>query len=265
MTTAKPDDAFRAASSYEDYMGRWSRQLAPRFLDWLGAPAGADWLEVGCGTGALSAAILEKAAPRSLLAIDPSAAFVAHAGGTLGSAKARFEVGDGQAPPAADASLDVVASALVLNFIPDPAAALRAWRRVLRPGGLIGFYVWDYPGGGMGFIAAFWEAAAALDPAAAAIEQGTRFAFCAPEGLKALCATAGLPEPRVEALEITTRFPDFDAFWQPFTLGAGPAGGYLAQQTPGRQAAIRDHLAKRLGDGPVALPARAWAARLPLP
>ncbi len=266
MTGRATDDAFSAAAAYEGYMGRWSRQLAPRFLDWLRPPADADWLEVGCGTGALSAAILAQAAPRSLLAIDPAAGFVAQARAQLGGPRARFEVADGAALPATDASRDVVASGLVLNFIPDRLAALAEIRRVLRPGGLFGFYVWDYPGGGMGFIAAFWAAATLLDPAAAAVEQGARFAFCTPVGLTALCRDAGLPAPTVEPLEMTTRFADFEAFWQPFTLGAGPAGGYLAKQPPERQSAIRDKLAERFaGSSPIELPARAWAARLRLP
>lgn len=264
MTNPAPDDAFRAAAGYEGYMGRWSRQLAPRFLDWLRPPPDADWLEIGCGTGALSAAILEHGRPRSLLAIDPSEAFVAHVRSALPDPRARFEVADAAALPAADASADVVALGLVLNFIPDRLRALAECRRVLRPGGRLGLYVWDYPGGGMGFIAAFWAAAVALDPAAAAVEQGARFAFCTPEGLASLCREAGLPTPRVAALEMTTRFPDFAAFWQPFTLGAGPAGGYLAKQPPDRQEAIRDGLAKRLGGGPIALPARAWALEVRL-
>ncbi|MGK9168774.1 class I SAM-dependent methyltransferase [Inquilinus limosus] len=257
---AAGSDAWRAGQSYEQYMGRWSRRIAARFIAWLAPPRDADWLEIGCGTGALTATILADAAPRSVLAIDPSADFVAHARSTIDDTRVRFEVADARSLPAAEASVDVVASALVLNFIPDRPAALAEMRRVLRPDGLLAFYVWDYPGGGMGFIDAFWKAVAELGLQSGAPDEGQRFPFCTRDGLTALCREAGFRSVAVEPIEIETVFPDFEAFWQPFTLGAGPAPSYCVGLPEERRAALKAQLAGMLGTGsPIRLGARAWA------
>lgn len=162
MTEPATFDAWSAGASYEHYMGRWSRRVAADFVDWLEAPKDADWLEIGCGTGALTAAVLSRGAPRSILATDQSADFVGHARRTTDDPRVRFEAAGAGSLPASDASVDIVTSGLVLNFVPDRVAALREMQRVLKPGGLLSFYVWDYPGGGIGFISAFWQAAAAL-------------------------------------------------------------------------------------------------------
>lgn len=257
MTDDARHDAWTAGDSYEAYMGRWSRLLAARFLDRLGV-AGADWVEVGCGTGALTAAILAAAAPRTLLAVEPSADFLARARAAIDDPRVRFEPGRAEALPAGDASADVAASGLVLNFVPDRTAALREMRRILRPGGRLAFYVWDYPGGGLAFVDAFWKAAAELDPAAAPLDEALRFAACTREGLAADCAAAGLAA-EIEPLTIPTRFPDFEDYWRPFTLGAGPAPGYCGSLPAEHRAALRQRLEARLGTGPIALEARAWA------
>jgi SAM-dependent methyltransferase len=263
MNDAAEFDAWSAARNYEQYMGRWSRQLAQKFVAWLAPPRDAQWLEIGCGTGALTAAILAQGAPQSIVAIDPSADFVAYARAAIDDARARFELGDAQNLPASAASIDVVTSGLVLNFIPDKLAALAEMQRVLRPGGLLAFYVWDYPGGGVGFIDAFWKAAADIDPRAAALDEAKRFPFCSRDGLAALCREAGLDSPIVEPLEIETRFPDFEAFWQPFTLGAGPAPGYCVSLPDDQRETLRTRLAEVLGEGPIVLTARAWAVKAP--
>lgn len=253
-------DAWSVGRNYEQYMGRWSRQLAGRFLDWLEPPRAADWLDIGCGTGALTGAILEQAAPRSILALDPSADFVAYARAAISDDRADFMVGDAAALPAT-ASVDVAAAALVLNFIPDRVAALREMRRVLKPDGVLSFYVWDYPSGGMGMIDAFWKAAAELDPRAAALDEALRFPFCTRDGLAALCRDAGLAAPVIETIETETEFADFEAFWHPFTLGAGPAPGYCMNLPVEAREALRQRLAERLGSGPIRLGARAWAVK----
>jgi SAM-dependent methyltransferase len=176
--------------------------------------------------------------------------------------RVRFEVAGAQALPVGDASVDVAASALVLNFVPDRQAALAEIRRALKPEGLLAFYVWDYPNGGIGFIDAFWKAAARIDPKAAALDEATRFPFCTAEGLAEMCRTAGFQSVIVEPLEVETVFPDFEAFWLPFTLGAGPAPGYCASLTEEGRTALKVALAEALGpDRPIRLPARAWAVR----
>jgi SAM-dependent methyltransferase len=242
-------------------MGRWSRQVAQRYLDWLAAPKDAAWLDLGCGTGALTQAILARCAPRSVVAIDPSEGFIAHARAATHDSRARFEVGDAQKLSLPDASVDVVASALALNFVPDKPAALRELARVVRPGGLRSFYVWDYPGGGIGFIRTFWNAAVTLDPKAAELGEGTRFPYCTPEGLSALCAEAGWPPVTIVPIEIETRFPTFEDYWQPFTLGTGPAPGYCVSLEDDHRARLKSLLLQQLGAGQITFTARAWAVK----
>lgn len=254
-------DAWTAGQSYEAYMGRWSRQVAAAFLARLDAPAGADWVELGCGTGALTAAVLAAGAPRSLVAVDPSEDFLAAARAAVPDPRVRFERGQAGALPVADATIDVAVSGLVLNFVPDRPAALADLLRALRPGGRLAFYVWDYAGGGLEFVDRFWKAAAELDPAAAALDEARRFPFTTRHAIAAECAAAGFEDVGVEPVEIATVFADFADFWTPFTLGAGPAPGYCASLAPERRAALRERLEGRLGSGPIAMRARAWAAR----
>ena len=265
--TTSRHDAWSAGEHYERYMGRWSRQVATRYLDWLDAPNDAAWLDVGCGTGALTQSILARCSPRSIVAIDPSANFVAHARAAISDeqVRMRFEVADAQKIPLEDASVEVAASALVINFVPDKVQALREMKRVTKPGGLISFYVWDYPGGGMGFMNAFWNAAIALDSKAAELGERGRFPFCTPEGLTALCAEAGLPPVTVAPIEIETRFGSFEDYWQPFTLGAGPAPGYCVSLPEDKRAALKQRLMADVGGaGPVSFQARAWAVKTQL-
>ena len=262
MESSAKFDAWSAGQNYEQYMGRWSRRIAAKFVEWLGPPRDAAWLEIGCGTGALTAAILADGAPRSLLSVDSSADFITHARSAMDDARVKFEVADALKLPADDASIDVVTSALVFNFFADRPAALAEMQRVLKPDGLLTFYVWDYPGAGIGFITAFWKAAVKLDPQAAALMEGKRFPFCTRDGLAAICRDAGLRSVTVEPIETDITFPDFDAFWQPFTLGAGPAPGYYAGLPEERQAALKAHLAEDLGtDGPIRFAARAWGVK----
>ena len=159
MNESSRHDAWSAGDSYDAYMGRWSRQIATKFLDWLDKEKALDWLEVGCGTGALSESILSKCEPGSFLGIEQSEGFVAAARENIVDDRAEFQVGDAQDLALPEQSRDSVVSALVLNFIPDKEKALKEMIRVSRPGGTVAFYVWDYPGGGVEFMSAFWQAA----------------------------------------------------------------------------------------------------------
>ena len=264
MAESARHDAWQAGDSYDSYMGRWSRKVAPLFIDFVDPPGGLDWLEVGCGTGALSAQILARGEPKSLVAIDPSAGFVAKARGTLTDPRASFEVGDAQNLPFADASRDIAVSGLVLNFVPDREKALAEMKGVLRPGGTLAFYVWDYPGGGIEFMRAFWRAATALDPKAADLTEDKRFPFCTREGLNALVEKAGLRPVADTALEVPTVFRNFEDYWTPFTLGAGPAPGYCVSLDPAARQKLRDKLEADLPRGPdaeIPFKARAWALK----
>jgi len=256
--------AWQAADSYESYMGRWSRRIAPRFLDWLDAPSGLDWLEIGCGTGALSAAILARCAPKSLICIDPSEGFVSRARENVSDAHVAFQVCDAQDLTMASDSKDVVVSALALNFIPDKEKALAEMRRVARAGATLGFYVWDYPGGGIEFMRAFWRAATALDSKALDLTEDRRFPFCTSDGLTDLAKRAGFAPVGCRSIEIPTVFKDFEDYWHPFTLGAGPAPGHCASLDLEARQILKEKLHASLPcreDGSIPLKARAWAVK----
>jgi SAM-dependent methyltransferase len=264
MSDASRHDAWQAGDNYDAYMGRWSRLIAPSFLDWLAPPGERDWLEVGCGTGVLSAAILARCQPRSLVALDLSEGFVKAARAKVPDHRAEFRVGNAQALPVESESRDIIVSALVLNFVPDRATGLAEMRRVARPGGRIGFYVWDYPGGGIEFMGAFWTAAAGLDPAAQGLTEDRRFPFASREGLTGLAMAAGLSDVESTPIEVETRFKDFDDYWRPFTLGAGPAPGYCVSLEPGARERLRqalDRTLPRRADGSIGFNARAWAVK----
>ena len=264
MSEAARHDAWQAGDAYEVYMGRWSRRIAPLFLDLLGLPREFDWLEVGCGTGALSAAIMSRCDPKSLVAIDPSEGFLAKARANVPDQRADFRKGDAQALDVETASRDAAVSALTLNFVPDRAKALAEMKRVTRPGGTVAFYVWDYPSGGLEFLRAFWTHAAALDPKGVELAEARRFPFCTPDGLTALAREAGLTGVVCSALDTPTIFPDFDDYWRPFTQGAGPAPGYVASLSEDASKRLRDRLEANLPrevDGSIGMKARAWAVR----
>jgi SAM-dependent methyltransferase len=256
-------DTWADGDLYEPYVGRWSRLVARAFLDWLAVPPDRDWLDVGCGTGALSATILERAKPRSLRAVDRSPGFVEHAQARLGSERAHVEIGDAQALPLAAASVDAAVSGLVLNFVPQPARAVAEMRRVVRTGGLIAAYVWDYAER-MELMRYFWDAAVALDPAARPLDEGPRFPLCRPEPLAQLFADAGLQRVEARAVEVPTLFRDFDDYWKPFLGGQGPAPGYALALDEARRDALRERIRSTLPigqDGSIHLTARAWAVR----
>jgi SAM-dependent methyltransferase len=249
------------ANVYESYIGRWSRLVAPEFVDWLAIPPGRRWLDVGAGTGALSATILERAAPASVHGVEPSAPFVAHARNAVPAAA--FTLGDAEELPFEDARFDVVVSGLVLNFVPGPAAGLAEMVRVLRPGGTVAAYVWDYAGA-MEMIRIFWDSAAALDPAAQVAAEGQRFPLCEPSALESLFSGAGLGGIAATAIDVPTRFRDFDDYWLPFLGGNGPAPAYAAALPDEHQARLRERLRSVLPaapDGSISLVARAWAIR----
>jgi SAM-dependent methyltransferase len=264
MTQTSRHDAWQAGDSYDQYMGRWSRQIAPAFLDWLDVPDGVDWLEIGCGTGALSASILARCNPKSLISIDPSEGFVTKARTDVSDGRAEFQVGDAQALTVETASRDVIVSALVLNFVPDKEKALAEMKRVARSGATVGFYVWDYPGGGVEFLYAFWKAAIALDPNALDLTEDRRFPFCTPDGLIDLAKGAGLESIDCTRIEVPTVFKDFQDYWDPFTLGAGPAPGYCMSLNPQARQRLKEKLhdsLPRCKDGSIPLKTRAWAVR----
>ncbi len=261
MTDAARHDVWAQGAGYERYIGRWSRPVAAEFLDWLGIAPGKAWLDVGCGTGALSQRIVEVAAPARVTGVDPSDGFVAHAAAHV--AGAQFRTGDAQALPVGDGEFDAVVSGLVLNFVPDQPKAIAEMRRAARPGGTVAAYVWDYAGE-MQLIRRFWDAAGALDPGARALDEARRFPDCRPEALRTLFDGAGLRDVETKAIDAPTVFADFDDYWSPFLAGQGPAPGYCMKLPEDLRDALRDRLRAslpRARDGTIPLIARAWAVR----
>jgi len=257
----KPQQVWASGDAYEPYVGRWSRLVARDFVAWLAMPPGGRWLDVGCGTGALTEIILQHARPRSVKGVDQSAAFVEHARAQISGRSASFDVGDAHALPVDSARYDAVVSGLVLNFVPQPAVAIEEMLRAAKPRGLVGAYVWDYAGK-MELMRYFWDAAAALDPAACELDEGRRFPLCQPDRLDELFAQPGLRDVQVRAIDVPTRFENFADYWTPFLGGQGPAPGYAMALSEERRAVLRDRIRAALpiaSDGSIDLIARAWA------
>lgn len=258
-----PEFSWSGAQAYERYVGRWSRPVAKLFVPWLDLPPDLDWLDVGCGTGALTTVILAAARPHRVRAYDLSPHHIAAAREQVRDPRVEFAEADARRLPERSGGFDVAVSALLLNFIPEPAEAVAEMRRVLRPGGTVAGYVWDYAEG-MQLIRIFWDAAVDLDPEAAELNEGRRFGLCRPEPLRRLFESAGLRAVEVLALEVPTCFASFDDYWQPFLGGQGPAPGYVASLGEEHRSELRALLEKRLTrapDGSIPLVARAWAVR----
>jgi SAM-dependent methyltransferase len=255
-------DRWEGAGDYESYVGRWSRLVAPAFVAWLDAPGGRAWLDAGCGTGALTAAIAASAEPASVVGIDQSPSFAGAAGEMLGDRRLTFLVGDAAALPLTGARIDMAVSGLLLNFLPDPVAAVREWVRVTRPGGAVAAYVWDYAEG-MEPIRAFWDAALHLDPGAREADEAVRFPLCDSVRLHDLFAAAGLGAVATHTIEVTSTYAGFDEYWAPFLTGVGPAPGYCAALPPDQREALRILLLAQLAPsgGPIVMRARAFAVR----
>lgn len=254
----KVGEAWGSGDCYEPYVGRWSRLVAAKFLDWLAVGPGLRWLDVGCGTGALTAAILDHSEPSAVVAVDPSVGYIGWATAHVTDPRAHFRVADAtHLPPG---PFDVAVSGLVLNFVPDPGRAL-ACMRAAAAGGLVAAYVWDYAGR-MELIRQFWDAAVAMDPTAAFHDEGVRFPLCQPERLEELWHATGLAEVETRGIEVDTVLADFEDYWSSFLGGQGPAPGYAMSLNEERRAALRERIRARLpteADGSIHLIARGWA------
>ena len=260
MATNEQVYRFIDGDAYERYMGRWSRAACPEFLAWLGAPKGRSWLDVGCGTGALTAAILASEAPASIDAVDPAPAQVETARAQLASPLARFGVADACALPFDDAHFDIVASALVVNFIPDRPKALAEMHRVTRPGGLVAGFVWDFaaersPSGPV--RRALAEAGAVVPSIPGVIDSPLdRFAR--------LFADAGFTDIEMRVIDVVQRFPSAEEFWTAQTTGFAPPAGIVKKTAPeivARAKALAIASVQAAGDGSVSYASRANAVK----
>ncbi|MCB8819184.1 class I SAM-dependent methyltransferase [Microvirga rosea] len=261
--TEPPKVRWVSGETYEFYMGRWSRLAARDFLGWLDAPAGLDWLDVGCGTGALTEAVATFCAPGRVMGIDPSAGFLDMARERLSRTGATLHQADAQEIPYPANAFDRVVSGLMLNFVPDQPRAAAEMVRVVRSGGEVALYVWDYAGR-MELMRRFWDAAVALNPGAREKAEATHAPICRPDALQALFDGAGLIDIETRALDVPTVFGDFDDYWSPFLGGQSPAPAYCMSLDEDARTALREHLRETLPtqpDGSIHLVSRAWALR----
>ena len=254
---------FSEAEAYERFMGRWSRQLAPLFVRFSGVRDGDALLDIGSGTGALTAAAAMAAPTSRIVGVDPSAPYVALAQARHGTPAIAFEVGDAQQMRFENASFDLTMSLLVVNFIPDASRAIGEMKRVTRRGGTVSAAVWDY-GEGMQMLRTFWDEAVALNPSAAPKDE-RNMPFSRRGELAALWRQHGLEQVNEDALTIETRFSSFDDYWAPFLDKQGPAGAYVAALSERDRDALKERLRMRLlgagADRAIVLNARAWAVR----
>lgn len=258
---------FSEAEAYEYFMGRWSRSMAPELVRFAGVRDGEALLDVGAGTGALTAALAAAAPSSHIIGIDPAAPYISIAKAQQGSSRSQFEVGDAQQMRFATASFDRTLSLLVVNFIPDAHKAVREMMRVTKPGGTVAAAVWDY-GDGMEMLRVFWDEVIRLHPADDKKDE-RHMPYCQPGKLAALWRDGGLEDVVEAPLTIETRFGSFDDYWKPFLAKQGPAGAYVSSLREAERETLRERLRNRLlGDGPdrpLVLRARAWAVRGTVP
>jgi SAM-dependent methyltransferase len=255
---------FANAEAYERFMGRWSHPVASLLVDFTGAPDRGRVLDVGSGTGSLAFAIAERVAGAHVLGIDPSKEYVAYANSkNRFPGRVSFELGDAQQLHFPDASFDASLSLLVFNFIPDAKKALAEVRRVTKPGGRIAAAVWDY-GAGMRMLRVFWDAASSIDVKAEKLDE-KYMPLCRSGELSELWRRGGLKDVKEQPIDVSMRFASFRDYWDPFLLGQGPAGSYVASLDRSRQQTLRNEVKRRLAvsaeDAPLVLPARVWSVR----
>jgi len=245
---------------YEERIGRYGRPLADAFLEMLELPAEARVLDVGCGSGALTVRLAEALGSDHVAGVDPAADDLALCASRVPGAELRVGVADDL--PWGDDAMDAVVSQLVVGLVPDAPAALDEMTRVCRPGGVVAGCVWDF-GAGMTVLRAFWDAALAVDPGAAAYDQASAQRYTTREEIGALWEAGGLERVTTGALEVSADYRDADDLWLPLAAPDGGPGRYLATVDAARQEQVRELLLRNLGDpqGPFRLSARAWYAK----
>lgn len=241
-----------SAAAYGSFMGRFSEPLAPLFIDAAGVTAGVTALDVGCGPGALTAQLVARLGTSAVHAVDPSESFVK-------AARARFphvdiQQGRAESLPFSDRAVDIAMAQLVVHFMSDPVAGLREMARVVRDGGTVAACVWDHAGGA-GPLALFWDGVRTLDPdhVGEADLPGTRSGQ-----LAAIARAAGLDGIRETSLQVTATMSTFDAWWEPFTYGVGPAGAYVAGLDAASRERLRAACRQRVPAEPFDVTATAW-------
>jgi SAM-dependent methyltransferase len=243
-----------SADAYLQFMGRYSEPLAVQFADLAGIGRGQRVLDVGCGPGALTAELVSRAGLDAVSAVDPSASFAAAVRERLPGVDVRRSAAERL--PFPDGTFDAALAQLVVHFMTDPVAGLREMGRVTRPGGIIAACVWDHAGD-RGPLSVFWRAVRQLDPAA---DDESDLAGVREGHLASLFTQAGLNGTQVTTLTVQAGYASFEDWWEPYTLGIGPAWDYVASLAPDRRAALREQCRDLLPAGPIEISATAWAA-----
>ncbi|HEV7882648.1 MAG TPA: class I SAM-dependent methyltransferase [Solirubrobacteraceae bacterium] len=253
-------ETFRAsAEAYDRHVGRYGPQLAEALVGFAGVEPAMRALDVGCGPGALTAALVARLGAPNVDAVDPSEPFVQACRARLPEVNVR--VGGAEALPFAEETFDAVLSQLVVNFMHDAVAGVREMVRVTRPGGVVASCVWDYAGE-MTLLRAFWDSARDVDPSrAAAADEGAVMRWCGEDELAELWSAAGLRDVCAASLVVTAAYSGFEDLWSPLLTGVAPSGAFCASLDEDRRAAVHDAYRDRLGvgDEPFELSARAWA------
>jgi ubiquinone/menaquinone biosynthesis C-methylase UbiE len=251
---------------YENYTGRWSRLIADKFIDWLEVKQVRfkSCIDMGCGTGALSEALLANGACASLTCLDRSLAYLSFAKQRILSSGVEFVQGDVQSTSLAASGYSLVVSGLVVNFVDSPAKMLREMLRLGRSGGVLGLYIWDFAEG-MEPIRKFWDAAHKCNaPNVRKFDAGVRFPICQRDNLLRSITEAGWLEPKVAPVEIHARFKNFDDYWAPFLSGQGTGPAFAVGLTEEMREKVRKALMSLVTvspDEPFTLRTRAWAAK----
>jgi SAM-dependent methyltransferase len=254
------DFRFTEGAAYERFMGPWTRAVGAVFLHWLAIPAKQRWLDIGCGTGVFTELILEKTAPSEIAAIDPAAAQILYAREKPVAARANFRIADAASLPFDDASFDVVASALALNFIPEREKAVAEMRRVARPGGCVAGYVWDL----CGPLAATRHVANVLREMEAKVAPIPGVTSTRLEALGSLFERAGLVNVALRTIEVELTYPDFEAYWRRFIENPTPASLFARDLPLAGQELFRAKVSANLPaapDGTITFSARANAVK----
>ncbi len=250
---------FTDGAAYEKRMGRWSRIVGETFLDWLEAPKGLSWIDVGCGNGAFTEVLIARCAPAAVTGIDPSEGQISYARSRPGAQIARFDLGDAQALPYPDRSFDAAAMALAISFVSDPVKAAAEMRRVVRPGGWVGTYMWDIPGGGLP-SEPIYRALKSLGVAVA--RPGSEISRR--DNMRTVWEQAGLQSIETRVIRIPVAYSGFDEVWQSYSVPEGPSGAAIRKMSPGEMGQLKARLREQLPaqpDGKIAYEAFANAVK----
>jgi ubiquinone/menaquinone biosynthesis C-methylase UbiE len=242
---------FSDGEAYERLMGRWSRVAGESFLDWLDIPGNVRWLDVGCGNGAFTEALIARCTPMEVIGVDPSEGQLAFARTRPGAKSAQFQIGDAEALPFGDDRFDVAVMALVLTFLPDPAKAVSEMARVVRPGGWVGTYMWDVPGGGTPVHPIY----VAIESLGMPSPRPPGAAVARLETMQALWEDAGLESIETRVIRISVVYSDFDEFWDSNSVPVGTQGKAIREMSPTAREQLRTRLREQLivdSDGRIA-------------